>query len=182
MTVGAEPRAVAVSPNGDRLYVANSASNSLTVVDTKKDDIIATVDLSAFGTAPRSIAVTNNGNKVDTDETVYVGMFFSQLRAGKTAVQEGQDDQREARVVAISAASNKPLSAPNPVLLEPLANAGFNANGRLAPGPGHVVRTFETHFGRRYAAGEPIRAIKADPAFAAARADLTDAIFQGEAT
>jgi taurine transport system ATP-binding protein len=51
----------------------------------------------------------------------------------------------------------------------------------LAPGPGHVVRTFETHFGRRYAAGEPIRAIKADPAFAAARAELTDAIFEGEA-
>ena len=145
VTVGAEPKAVAVSPNGDRLYVANSASNSLTVVDTKKDDIIATVDLSAFGTAPRSIAVTNNGNKDDSDETVYVGMFFSQLRAGKTAVQEGQDDQREARVVAISAASNKPLSAPNPVLLEPLANAGFNANGRLAPGPGQVPNVASTN-------------------------------------
>jgi len=50
----------------------------------------------------------------------------------------------------------------------------------LAPGPGHVVRIFETHFGRRYAAGEALRAIKADPAFARARADLTDAIFQGE--
>ncbi|CDX13718.1 taurine transporter subunit; ATP-binding component of ABC superfamily [Mesorhizobium sp. ORS 3324] len=50
----------------------------------------------------------------------------------------------------------------------------------LAPGPGHVVRTFETHFGRRYAAGEAIRAIKADPAFAAARAELTEAIFEGE--
>ena len=51
----------------------------------------------------------------------------------------------------------------------------------LAPGPGHVVRTFETGFSRRYASGEPIRGIKADPAFAAARADLTDAIFEGEA-
>jgi len=51
----------------------------------------------------------------------------------------------------------------------------------LAPGPGRVVRTFETGFSRRYAGGEPIRSIKADPAFAAARADLTDAIFEGEA-
>jgi taurine transport system ATP-binding protein len=51
----------------------------------------------------------------------------------------------------------------------------------LAPGPGRVVRTFETGFSRRYAAGEPIRAIKADPAFAASRGELTDAIFEGEA-
>lgn len=51
----------------------------------------------------------------------------------------------------------------------------------LAPNPGRVVRQFETGFGRRYAAGEPIRSIKADPAFAAARGELTDAIFEGEA-
>lgn len=51
----------------------------------------------------------------------------------------------------------------------------------LAPNPGRVVRTFETGFSRRYAAGEPIRAIKSDPAFAAARGELTDAIFEGEA-
>jgi taurine transport system ATP-binding protein len=50
----------------------------------------------------------------------------------------------------------------------------------LAPHPGHVVGVFEPMFGRRYLAGEPIRNIKADPAFAAARGDLTDAIFQGE--
>ncbi len=51
----------------------------------------------------------------------------------------------------------------------------------LAPGPGRVVRTFEPGFSRRYASGEAIRAIKADPAFAAARAELADAIFEGEA-
>ena len=50
----------------------------------------------------------------------------------------------------------------------------------LAPGPGRVVRTFEPGFSRRYAAGETIRAVKADPAFAKARGELTDAIFEGE--
>ena len=49
----------------------------------------------------------------------------------------------------------------------------------LAPGPGRVVRSFEPGFSRRYAAGEGIRA--SDPAFAAARGELTDAIFEGEA-
>src|SRR5262245_38280635 len=136
--VGAEPMAVALSPNGGRLYVANSASNDLMVVDTSSDDVIATVDLSPFGTAPRAIAVTNNGNKDDSDETVFVALFFAQLRPGKTAVQETEDDQRQGRVVAISAATNTPIAAPNPIRLEPLANTGFNSNGRLSPGPGQV--------------------------------------------
>lgn len=51
----------------------------------------------------------------------------------------------------------------------------------LAPDPGRVVHSFRADFSKRYAAGEPIRSIKADPSFAAARAELTDAIFEGEA-
>ncbi len=145
LNVGVEPRAVVLSPNGTRLYVANSASDTLSVIDTAKERVLTTIDLSPFGTAPRSIAVTNNGNKSDDDETVYVGMFFSQLRAGKTAVQEGQDDQREGRVVAIDAATNTPLGSTNPVLLGPMANTGFNANGRLAPGPGLVPNVASTN-------------------------------------
>ncbi len=51
----------------------------------------------------------------------------------------------------------------------------------LAPGPGRVVREIEAGFGRRYAGGEPVRSIKADPAFNQARAELEDSIFEGEA-
>src|SRR5262249_32582956 len=58
VTVGREPLAVALSPNGTRLYVANSASNSMSVVDTSTLSVVATIDLSAFGTAPRAIAIT----------------------------------------------------------------------------------------------------------------------------
>ncbi len=50
----------------------------------------------------------------------------------------------------------------------------------LAPGPGRIVRQIEAGFGRRYVAGEPVRSIKADPAFAVARAELADVIFEGE--
>jgi hypothetical protein len=98
--------------------------------------VIATIDLSAFGTAPRAIAVTNNGNTNDADETVFVALFVGQLRPGKGAVDEGQDDQREGRVIAISAATNTVIGAPNPILLEPMANTGFNSNGALVPGNG----------------------------------------------
>jgi YVTN family beta-propeller protein len=143
--VGTEPMAVALSPNGSRLYVANSASNNLMVIDTSNDSVIATIDLSPFGTAPRAIAVTNNGNKDDADETIFVALFFGQLRPGKTAVQETEDDQRQGRVVAISAATNLPLPGPNPIVLEPLANTGFNSNGRLSPGPGQVPAIASTN-------------------------------------
>src|SRR5437870_3437541 len=44
LNVGVEPVAVALSPNESRLYVANSASNTLTVLETGSDTIIATVD------------------------------------------------------------------------------------------------------------------------------------------
>jgi len=51
----------------------------------------------------------------------------------------------------------------------------------LAPGPGRIVRQINVDFGRRYAAGETVRVIKADPEFASARAELEDSIFEGEA-
>ncbi len=51
----------------------------------------------------------------------------------------------------------------------------------MAPGPGRIIRRFETGFGKRYAGGEPIKSIKADARFLAARDELADAIFEGEA-
>jgi YVTN family beta-propeller protein len=144
---GAEPHAVALSPNGTRLYVANSASNNLMVFDATKaaPKKLATVDLSPYGTAPRAIGITNDGDTSDADETVFVALFFGQLRPGKTSTEEGQDDQREGRVVAISAATNLPLGAPNPIVLRPIANTSFNSNGRLAPGPGQVPAIASTN-------------------------------------
>src|SRR4029434_7854662 len=67
-------------------------------------------------------------------------LFFGQLRPGKTGTEEGQDDNREGRVVAISAATNTVLGT---AVLGPMAKTfngnlgtGFNANGQLAPGNG----------------------------------------------
>jgi len=143
--VGAEPSAVALSPNGTRLYVANSSSNNLMVFDvTKKTPtFISSVDLSSFGTAPRAIAITNDGDTDDTDETVFVALFYAQLRPGKTAQNETEDDQREGRVVAISAATNSVLGPTT--TLQPISNTGFNANGRLSPGPGQVPNVPSTN-------------------------------------
>ncbi|PWT94311.1 MAG: hypothetical protein C5B55_02930 [Blastocatellia bacterium] len=136
--VGAEPSAVVLSPNGTRLYVANSSSNNLMVFDatTTIPSIVSTVDLSPFGTAPRALAITNDGDGDDADETVFAALFFARLRPGKTAFNETEDDQREGHVVAISAATNTPIGAT--ITLQPISNTGFNANGRLSPAPGQV--------------------------------------------
>src|SRR5262249_52524257 len=72
-------------------------------------------------------------------------MFYAQLRPGKTFLDEGQDDQREGRVVAISAATLNPLAAPNPIPLRPVADTGFNSDGRLAPAPGQVPNVASTN-------------------------------------
>jgi YVTN family beta-propeller protein len=143
--VGAEPSAVALSPNGTRLYVANSSSNNLMVFDVtkKKPSFITSVDLSAFGTAPRAIAITNDGDTDDTDETVFVALFYCPAPSGKTALNETEDDQREGRVVAISAATNSVLGPTT--TLQPISNTGFNANGRLSPGPGQVPNVPSTN-------------------------------------
>ncbi|MFD1199924.1 taurine ABC transporter ATP-binding protein [Brucella gallinifaecis] len=50
----------------------------------------------------------------------------------------------------------------------------------MLPHPGRIAQVFNLDFGRRYLAGEPVREIKADPLFVQARAELEDAIFEGE--
>lgn len=50
----------------------------------------------------------------------------------------------------------------------------------MSPNPGRIAHVFEPPFARRWRAGEPVRSIKSDPDFAAARAELGAAIFEGE--
>jgi YVTN family beta-propeller protein len=136
--VGAEPMSVVLSPNDKFLYVANSSSNNIQVFDAKAKvpALITTIDLSSFGRSPRALAITDSGNKKDNDETLFVAMFFGQLRTGKGAVDEGQDDQREGRVVAIDTATNAVATTTPVATLAPMAATGFNSNGKLAPAVG----------------------------------------------
>jgi YVTN family beta-propeller protein len=59
LTVGSAPQDIAV--DGDRLYVANQNSDSVSVIDTTGDTVTETIDLNASGTrhggAPTSIAI-----------------------------------------------------------------------------------------------------------------------------
>src|SRR5262245_49199933 len=71
ITVGLHPSAMAFSPDGSRLYVANANSDSISVIDTATDSVQATIDVrpdasAPLGSAPNAIAVSS------ADGTIYV--------------------------------------------------------------------------------------------------------------
>lgn len=145
--VGREPIAVVVSPNGSRLYVTDISNNDVYVFTTatSKPQLSAVIDVDVLGQTPRALALTNDGDADDTDETLFVALFYAQLRATKGSLDEGQDDQKEGRVVAISTATNSVLSSGNPIRLAPLTNTGFNSNGKLVPAVGTVPAVASTN-------------------------------------
>lgn len=58
--VGSVPYAVAASPDGLLVYVANQASNSISVINTGSNTVIATI-LAGNGTSPSGLAVSPDG-------------------------------------------------------------------------------------------------------------------------
>ena len=128
--VGAEPYGLALTPNGSKLYVSNARSGSVSVVDTATDTVIGTIPNA--GPEPRGLAVTNDGDDDDLDETLFVTQFLSQLDPGKV---DGADDAKSGRVTVIDTALDM-VTGTN--LLPPLADTGFQAAGdalaRVLPG------------------------------------------------
>jgi YVTN family beta-propeller protein len=128
--VGTEPYGLALTPNGTKLYVSNSRSNSVSVIDTATDLVINTI--ANVGPEPRGIAISNNGNGSDSDETVYVTQFLSLPIAGRP---DGRDDAKAGHVTVISAATDVVTSD---VVINPIPDSGFKATGdalaRIAPG------------------------------------------------
>ena len=60
ITVGTSPRAVAVSPDGTKAYVANLTSNTVSVINTTTNAVDATITV---GNAPLGVAITPDGTK-----------------------------------------------------------------------------------------------------------------------
>src|SRR5262249_35044704 len=61
--VGLSPYGLAVTPNGNKVYVANSSgiANTVSVIDTSTSTVSATIPV---GTLPTGVAVTPDGGKV----------------------------------------------------------------------------------------------------------------------
>jgi YVTN family beta-propeller protein len=135
--VGTEPYGVALTPNGRKLYVSNARSNTVSVIDTASDTVTKTI--VNVGVEPRGIAISNNGDDNDNDETVYVTQFLASANPNHT---DGSDDAKLGQVTVISTATDAVVGT---VALNPIADTGFNANGdalaRIAPGPNFIFQT-----------------------------------------
>ncbi|HEY1325550.1 MAG TPA: beta-propeller fold lactonase family protein [Casimicrobiaceae bacterium] len=128
--VGVEPYGLALTPNGRKLYVTNARSNSVSVIDTATDTVVKTI--VDAGLEPRGIAISNDGDGDDNDETVYVTQFLSLPVPNRV---DGQDDAKEGVVTVISTATDTVTAN---VIVNPLADTGFKATGdaiaRIPPG------------------------------------------------
>ena len=136
--VGTEPYGLAFTPNGSKLYVADARSNSVSVIDTNGDRLIKTIPNVGF--EPRGLAVTNDGDGDDNDEKVYVTQFLAlPVGGGKL---DGEDDSKVGLVTVISTATD---TVTGTVVLNPLADTGFKANGdaiaRIPPSGPFVFTT-----------------------------------------
>ncbi len=58
---GVNPVAIAVDPNSNRIYIANEASNNVSVIDGETNEVVDTV---VVGQSPRGIAVNTSTNRV----------------------------------------------------------------------------------------------------------------------
>ncbi|MGA1844614.1 MAG: beta-propeller fold lactonase family protein [bacterium] len=65
ISVGAKPRGIVIHPDGTRAYIANSGSDSISVMDTLTSEIIDTIFLG-LGVAPEGIAMTPDGGLLIT--------------------------------------------------------------------------------------------------------------------
>jgi len=96
VATGSEPTAVALSPTSKTAWVANWVDGTVMGFDTATMALKSTVDLNAtlaasgmLGTGvtaraslahPRSIAITNNGDLSDDDETMLVTEYYAQRK------------------------------------------------------------------------------------------------------
>lgn len=66
--VGAQPERIAMTPDGDRVYVSNLVSDTVSVVDLEAQVVIAQIPM---GNLPFNLLISPDGDKV------YVGVVFS---------------------------------------------------------------------------------------------------------
>jgi YVTN family beta-propeller protein len=141
--VGSEPTSLALTPNNRKLYVSNWVDGTLSVIDAAAMTLSSTVDLNqalvgtgtlgAGATAraslahPRGLAITNNGDANDDDESVYATEWFAQRTMPENAANLAAGDTNfEGLLYRVSSAGASAIALP------PVANTGFpDAKGNM---------------------------------------------------
>lgn len=129
VAVGSEPVGLALSPSGAKLFVAEFGENHVSMIDT------ATMVRSDFASnvrSPRTIAVTNNGDTNDSDETVIVPEFYGEPQVDG----EGKNDGRRGNIRLYSARDG---AAQGTIQLAPFTNTIGSFEGTASPNQLYAV-------------------------------------------
>lgn len=135
IAVGTEPRGCAVTPSGGVLYVANHTSGTVSIINTTTKAVVFTA--TGFN-RPYAIAISNNGDAVDTGETIFVSDFLAE------AIPNGPGEPFDNGKRGVIRAFPFGLAGGfvKKIFLSPLADSGFTADRtnfcpQTAPGSLH---------------------------------------------
>ncbi|MGO8996570.1 MAG: YncE family protein [Polyangiaceae bacterium] len=145
VAVGSEPTGIAMTPTGATVWTANWVDGTLSAISTSTMTIKTTVDLNAplvqtgyLGTVtprpalahPRSLMITNNGNGIDSDESIYATEYFAQVTSPEASNGSNADVHKTGIVYRVQL-SNK---AVNTITLGALADMGFKDQNGVTAG------------------------------------------------
>jgi YVTN family beta-propeller protein len=136
--VGTEPRGCALTPNGSLLYVANHTEGTVSIIDTSSALSPIPDGAVQVGRNPTAVAITNDGDDDDGDETVFVTQIFAELIDGGPG--EARDLGKQGVVQAFQAGNANPQITK--ITLSPIADSGFNASrSNFCPSthPAHIA-------------------------------------------
>ncbi len=125
VAVGLEPRGIALTPNGQFAFIANHTVGEVTIVRLSNLEVVRSIKT---GGNPYSIAITNDGDRNDRDERVFVTRLFGELI--EPARPDGFDDAKQGVVDSFrvgQAVDGNPQVTQ--LLLKPMAS-GFTADRR----------------------------------------------------
>jgi DNA-binding beta-propeller fold protein YncE len=125
--VGVEPRGIAITPNGTYAFIAGHLTGDVAVVRLSNNEVVSRVHT---GGNPYAIAISNDGDRNDNDERVYVTQLFGEVI--DPARPDGFDDAKQGVVSSFrvgDAVTNAGTATVTRLLLKPLAS-GFNADRR----------------------------------------------------
>jgi DNA-binding beta-propeller fold protein YncE len=142
---GTEPRGCALTPNGNLLYVANHTEGTVSIFFTGNPLNPIPVGAVQVGRSPTAIAITNDGDSDDADETVFVTQIFAELNPNFVdpfnVGGEMRDLGKRGVVQAFPAGNaNPPITK---ITLSPIADSGFAASRtNFCPSthPAHIAK------------------------------------------
>jgi len=128
VNVGVEPRGIAITPNGTFAFIAGATTEDVAVVRLANNEVVSHIHV---GGNPYAIAISNDGDKNDNDERVYVTQLFGEVI--DQARPDGFDDAKQGVVDSFrvgEAVTNAGAGTTvTRLLLKPMAS-GFNADRR----------------------------------------------------